>query len=244
MKLNKETLKSLINDVIEESFGSSIIDDETYNEYKNELKKYELNEKNKKQFEDDYIPYQTFKDMKGFNQYIVPTVRKNKTKAKIKDLSSKQADGFKKSYSNDVYNLGDVVYISGTKIKKNGDKIDDSHEYVIVGIDGDDVELKETMPPSADIKNKANAVAKYEERQIELADANKAKADAEQTSLFEESDDYQEEFDYMIEMVEYVLDLLLKSKQKNYSNLKESAYDIGEVRKTTNYLTNLSTRIK
>jgi hypothetical protein len=169
---------------VEEEKSPSIIDEKEYKKFKTALKKYELNDKNRKWLEDNNMPYQTFKDMKGFNDYIAPTVRASKKTAKMKDLSFKQGVGID---DNDIHNfqIGDMVYIDAVKETKKGIK-DNSKQYIIVGIDGEDVEIRETMPASATVKRKANAVAKYEIYHREMDRLKDIEDDSEQLSLFQE----------------------------------------------------------
>jgi len=174
MKLTREYIKDLIHDVIEEAVNASIIDESEYNKHVKYLKDYLDTDENRKSFTDKHIPFQSFKDMKGFNKYIVPTASLKTVNATVGDLVAKQADGIDETDLEDFF-VGDKVYIT---VKG----FDIAH--IIVAKDGDNVTLRKIIPASQAIKNKANAIAKYEEYQQEQDDINNAPVDSEQQSLF------------------------------------------------------------
>ena len=176
MKLNKQLLRSIIKEVIEEDIiypkgytedgfnifkddlaernKTTIIDKDDYDKFIKSLKPFVKTDENIKRLEDGNVPYTTFTDMKGLNTYLTPLVGTVRTKTDISDIIAKQTENDEQLGDADEFYVGNTVFYKKGKGKPGS--------YIIVDRDGDTVTLMKTSPTKT-IKTKANAVAKYED---------------------------------------------------------------------------------
>jgi len=188
MKLTKKILEDIISEVIEEGVVGidglfydepvGLIDEETYNDYKEYLNEYIDTEEHRVKFENNHMPYGTFSDMKGFETYITPLAGVKKKIVQTDTIILKQTESEETLDEANEFLVGNVVNFRNPKSGKS------SMDYFIVDINDDRSTLRKVIKPSITIKKKANDVAKYEDWQDEMVRIKNSETQGEQLDMF------------------------------------------------------------